>query len=171
MRITSEVPSRASARMFLVPALVLIAALCSLYSGHSNRKCSTVSCPVPQSQRDLSARPNQCRCELRPQCPVFSCMIFPHVFRGSFLYRVGRCSLSFRWRIRLSHDEGGFVLRLVHCSYAVAFICQIRDCSFHNRIVFIAIRWTVVSFWACIECAVTSVSKFRHVGLVTSKHV
>ena len=126
LRITSDVPSRASTGIFIVPALFLSSVLCSLYSGHSRRKCSTVSSPVPHSQSGLSARPNRCRYELRLQCPVLSCIIFD-VLQDSLLYSVRPSWFPFRWRICFRRDGGPAELRFIHCSWAAAFISLIRE--------------------------------------------
>ena len=128
LRITSEVPSRASTHILTLLALFLSSVLCSWYSGHSRRKCSTVSWPAPQLQSGLSARPKRCRYELRLQCPVLSCITFAAVVQDSLLYSTGPYWLLFYWRMCFRHDSGAFTLRFVHCSWAISFIFLIREC-------------------------------------------
>src|SRR5271169_2379217 len=88
--IICQSPSSASVLILPFPTLFLSAFLCPINSGHSSRKCSTVSCPHPHSQLGLSAIPKRCRYLLRPQCPVLICIVLAHVFLfGILLYSIG----------------------------------------------------------------------------------
>ena len=148
LRITSDVPNRASTRILMLPALFLNSVLCSLYSGHSRRKCSTVSWPVPQLQSGLSARPKRCRYELRSQCPILSYITFVAVFQNSLLYSAGPYWLPFHRRMRFRRDGGAFKVRFIHCPWAVSFIYLIRECFSVCAICFVL---SIASCWCGSE--------------------
>src|SRR5271156_2501407 len=101
--IVCQSPSSTSSLIFPSPNLLRIILLCSLYSGHSSRKCSTVSCPFWHSQLGLSVNPKRCRYLFSPQCPVRSCIVFAHVFLFDILlYSAGPCWFPFFVMIRFS---------------------------------------------------------------------